>query len=141
MHLLERNPRVIARPICFCGFGCLGLILPGLVALAGCGAISPSAASHSSASGNPTPPTSTSYQVDLSWDIPDSSSDPIVGYNVYRSASGAAHYQLLNNVLNADPTWIDNTVSGGAAYDYIVTSVDKSGVESAPSNTLNLNIP
>jgi len=115
--------------------------LSACLALSGCGALTSSAPAHTSTSGNPTPPPTVSYQVDLSWDIPDSSSDPIIGYNVYRSGSGASHYQLLNNALDADPTWTDTTVEGGTAYDYVVTSVDKSGVESGPSNTINLTIP
>lgn len=118
-----------------------GVVLSGSLALSGCGALTSSTPAHTSTSGNPAPPPSVSYQVDLSWDIPDSSSDPIVGYNVYRSASGVSHYQLLNSALDADPAWADTTVESGTAYDYVVTSVDKSGVESGPSNTINLTIP
>ena len=113
----------------------------GCLMISGCGALTSSTPAHTSTAGNPAPPPSVSHQVDLSWDIPDSSSDPIVGYNVYRSATGASHYQLLNNALDGDPAWTDTTVEGGTAYDYVVTSVDKSGVESGPSNTINLTIP
>jgi hypothetical protein len=38
-------------------------------------------------------------------------------------------------------TYADTTVQAGQIYDYIVESVDPSGVESAPSNTISVTIP
>jgi hypothetical protein len=84
---------------------------------------------------------STAYAVDLTWDAPASSADAVEGYNVYRSASGASAFQLLNTGVNLVTTFTDTTVKSGQAYDYIVTSVDSSGVESAPSNTFDVTIP
>ena len=83
----------------------------------------------------------TAYAVDLTWDAPASSADAVEGYNVYRSASGASAFQLLNTGVNLVTTFTDTTVKSGQAYDYIVTSVDSSGVESAPSNTFDVTIP
>lgn len=83
----------------------------------------------------------TAYSVDLAWDAPVTSVDPVEGYNVYRSASGASAYSLLNTGVNLTAAFTDSTVQGGNAYDYVVTSVDSSGVESAPSNTLAITIP
>lgn len=80
------------------------------------------------------------YAVDLTWQAPASSSDPVVGYNVYRSGSGTA-LQLLNAVVNAATSFADATVQSGASYAYYVTSVDSSGIESVPSNTYSVTIP
>jgi fibronectin type 3 domain-containing protein len=85
----------------------------------------------------------TSYEVNLTWDAPSSSSDPVAGYNVYRSPSGGTSYQQLNTtVLPMTPTtYVDTTVQAGQTYDYIVESVDASGVTSAPSNMASAPIP
>jgi hypothetical protein len=85
--------------------------------------------------------TSGSYQVNLSWDAPSSSSDPVAGYNVYRSPSGAGSYQQVNPSMLTGTTYTDSAVQVGQSYDYIVESVDASGVESAPSNTASAAIP
>jgi Abnormal spindle-like microcephaly-assoc'd, ASPM-SPD-2-Hydin/Fibronectin type III domain len=83
---------------------------------------------------------STSHQVDLSWDAPSSSSDPVVGYNIYRSTGGSS-YQLLNSSPDAQTTYVDNNVVSGTTYDYIVESVDASGNESVASNEATATIP
>jgi hypothetical protein len=82
-----------------------------------------------------------SYAVSLSWDAPASSSDPVAGYNIYRSLSGSSAYELLNSSVDTATTYVDNTVQAGLTYDYIVESVDASGVESAPSNMIVVSIP
>jgi len=81
------------------------------------------------------------YFVNLSWDAPTSSTDPVAGYNVYRSRDGASAYQQLNAAVVTQTTYVDTGVQDGQTYDYIVESVDASGVESAPSNTANVAIP
>jgi hypothetical protein len=81
-----------------------------------------------------------SYEVDLSWDAPTSSPDPVAGYNVYRSPSGASSYQQLNSSVVTQTTYVDTTVQAGQNYDYIVESVDASGVTSVPSNTANATL-
>jgi hypothetical protein len=82
-----------------------------------------------------------SYAVDLSWDAPTSSADPVAGYNVYRSPSGSSTYQLLNSSVDTETTYVDSTVQDGESYDYIVESVDASGVESAPTSPVGVTIP
>jgi hypothetical protein len=86
---------------------------------------------------------STSYEVNLTWDAPTDSSDPVAGYNVYRAPSGGTSYQQLNTtVLPLTPTtYVDTTVQDGQTYDYIVESVDASGGTSAPSNMASVSIP
>jgi len=81
------------------------------------------------------------YQVNLSWEAPTSSPDPVAGYNVYRSPDGASTYQQLNTAVVTQTTYVDTGVQSGQTYDYIVESVDASGMESAPSNTAAVPIP
>jgi hypothetical protein len=85
--------------------------------------------------------TSASYSADLSWDAPTDSTDPVAGYNVYRSPSGGSTYALLNSAVDTLTTYVDSTVQSGDSYDYIVESVDASGVESAPTSPIVVTIP
>jgi fibronectin type 3 domain-containing protein len=78
--------------------------------------------------------------VQLAWDAPASSTDAVVSYNVYRAASGGS-YQKLNTSANAPTSYTDTTVTDGTTYNYEVTSVDASGVESTPSNVYTAAIP
>jgi len=81
------------------------------------------------------------HQVDLSWDAPSSSADPIVGYNIYRSPGGSSTYQLVNSSVDSQTTYVDSTVQTGLTYDYYVESVDPAGVESVPSNEVAATVP
>jgi fibronectin type 3 domain-containing protein len=83
---------------------------------------------------------SSSHQVTLSWDAPSSSSDPVVGYDIYRATSGAT-YELLNSSTDAQTTYIDTTVQANVTYVYYVTSVDYSGIQSSSSNLVTASIP
>lgn len=85
--------------------------------------------------------TSQSHQVDLNWQAPSSSPVTIVGYNVYRAASGTGSYALLNSSVDTLTSYTDTNVQSGASYDYEVRSVDSAGVESGPSNTTAVTIP
>jgi hypothetical protein len=77
------------------------------------------------------------HEVDLSWNAPGSSVDPVAGYNVYRSSDGGTTYQLLNSSVDTATTYADMTVLAGQTYDYIVESVDASGYTSVPSNMIS----
>jgi hypothetical protein len=83
----------------------------------------------------------TSYAVDLSWDPPTETTDPVVGYNILRSPSGSSNYQLLNSSVDNLTTYVDSTVQTGAAYNYVVESVDGSGNVSVPSSAIAVTIP
>jgi hypothetical protein len=83
---------------------------------------------------------SSSYAVDLNWQAPASSSDAVTGYNIYR-ATGSGSYQLLNTSVNQPTSYSDATVQSGTTYNYEVTSVDGSGVESARSSVYTASIP
>ena len=85
--------------------------------------------------------TADSYEVDLSWNPPTSSTDPVAGYDIYRAVSGSSSYQLLNSDVDDVATYTDSTVQNGAAYTYYVESVDASGNRSAPSNLFSVTIP
>jgi hypothetical protein len=80
------------------------------------------------------------FAVDLSWDAPVNSPDPVAGYNVYRAPSGGTMYQLLNPASFTATTYQDPEVVTGDVYDYYIVSVDAAGVESVPSNIVSLTI-
>ncbi len=84
--------------------------------------------------------TGESHEVDLTWDAPTSSADPVAGYHIYRS-SGSSGYQLLNSSLDTQTTYVDSNVQSGVTYDYVVKSVDSSGVESTASNEATATVP
>jgi hypothetical protein len=79
-------------------------------------------------------------QVKLSWDAPSSSPDPVESYNIYRAPSGTNSYQQLNSSAVTQTTYLDSTVQSGSSYDYLVESVDASGVESEPSNMATITV-
>ena len=80
-------------------------------------------------------------EVNLSWDAPESSPDPVAGYNIYRAPGGSASYAQLNPAVVTETTYVDTTVQASQTYDYIVESVDALGVASAPSNMASVTIP
>ena len=82
-----------------------------------------------------------SYEVELTWSAPTSSTDPVAGYNVYRAAGSGSSYQLLNSSVNPDTAYTDSTVQNGTSYTYYVESVDANGNQSTPSNTFSASIP
>jgi hypothetical protein len=130
-------------------------LAPGQTATAGVqfdptvvGAASGTLTISSTSSSNPTATigitgtgTAVSYAVDLSWDAPVDSTDPVAGYNIYRSPGGSSTYQLLNSSVEGLTAYVDSTVQIGTAYDYIVESVDASGVESVPTSPVAVTIP
>jgi fibronectin type 3 domain-containing protein len=88
-------------------------------------------------------PTATRVQVNLTWDAPTNSPDPVAGYNAYRAPDGSTAYALLNAApLALTPTaYTDATIQSAGTYDYIVESVDAKGVLSAPSNMASVTVP
>jgi hypothetical protein len=84
---------------------------------------------------------STSYEVNLTWSAPISSSDPVAGYIVYRAPSGSTSYQQISTSVVTQTAYTDSSVQTGQTYDYIVESVDASGSDSVPSNMASVAIP
>jgi Abnormal spindle-like microcephaly-assoc'd, ASPM-SPD-2-Hydin/Fibronectin type III domain len=85
--------------------------------------------------------TGVSHEVDLSWNPPDSSSDPLAGYQIYRASANSGSFSLLNSSLNTQASYVDTTVQSATTYDYVVKTVDTAGIESPPSNTTTVTIP
>ncbi|HUN86508.1 MAG TPA: choice-of-anchor D domain-containing protein [Terracidiphilus sp.] len=81
------------------------------------------------------------HEVDLSWSAPTPGTDPVAGYNIYRSPSGGTAYQQVGTTKASQTTYMDNTVAGSQTYDYVVKSYDSSGNESTPSNMTSVTIP
>ena len=77
--------------------------------------------------GSPTNP----LEVDLSWSI--NLETDLAGYRVYRSEQKDTPGQLVTPDLLPSPAYRDTSVQPGRLYWYSVTSVDRSGNESAPS--------
>jgi Domain of unknown function (DUF4082)/Abnormal spindle-like microcephaly-assoc'd, ASPM-SPD-2-Hydin len=83
---------------------------------------------------------SVAHQVNLTWNAPSSSPDPIAGYHIYRSV-GSGALQLMNSSIVVQTAYLDTTVTSGTTYDYVVKSVDQNGLESAPSNQIAVTTP
>jgi hypothetical protein len=81
------------------------------------------------------------HEIHLRWNAPSNSSDPVVGYNIYRSSDGGRTFSRLNSSPDARPDYNDRTVANGSSYIYMVKSVDKNGIESGPSNRIRLTVP
>lgn len=76
----------------------------------------------------------TFHSINLLWNAPSTSTVTITGYNVYRGASSAGPFGLMNGSAPvADTSFSDLTVLGGTTYYYEVKSVDLNGTESAPA--------
>jgi hypothetical protein len=93
----------------------------------------PSAASVSG-SGIPAP----QHNVSLSW---NASTSTVVGYNVYRGTQNGGPYIAINTAPAAGTSYIDNSVTAGQTYYYVVTAVDGGGSESVYSNQAPAAIP
>ncbi len=80
------------------------------------------------------------HKVTLAWDAPASSTPPVIGYFAYHGTQSGGPYTLLNSVPIAGTNFVDS-VMGGQAWYFIVTSVDASLVESVPSNEVVVTLP
>jgi pectate lyase len=73
--------------------------------------------------------------VSLDWD--DNGEADLAGYNVYRSLTSGSGYGLLNGSPLTDSNYIDNSVTNGTTYYYVVTAVDSSLNESDDSGEVS----
>ena len=101
-------------------------VIIGFVVLAGAAVDLPPAA--------PTGLTATAGNETISLDWNDNTEGDLDGYNVYRSTAQGGGYGKLNVSLVTDSDYIDDTVTKGIPYYYVVTAVDFNGHESAYSN-------
>jgi fibronectin type 3 domain-containing protein len=81
------------------------------------------------------------HEVDLSWNAPISSPDPVAGYNIYRKTASGGSFVLINPSPDTTVVYVDRTVTSGVTYSYVIKSVDSRGVESGPSNQITVTIP
>ena len=79
------------------------------------------------------------HSVTLSWD--PSTSQSVIGYNVYRGNQSGGPYSLINSSPNSNATATDDHVSAGQTYYYVVTSVSSDSQESMYSNQAGVVIP
>jgi Abnormal spindle-like microcephaly-assoc'd, ASPM-SPD-2-Hydin len=85
--------------------------------------------------------TTVQHQVSLAWSAPSNSTQPVVGYRVYRATGSSTSYTLLNSTLDASVSYVDRAVQSGQSYTYYVTSVNRSGVESVASSKAKATVP
>ena len=78
------------------------------------------------------------HSVAIAW---DAATPAPSGYNVYRGTQSGGPYSKLNASPTTALTFTDNTVSSGATYFYIVTSVAADGTESSFSNQATAVVP
>jgi hypothetical protein len=87
-------------------------------------------------SGNGTP--APQHSVSLSW---NASTSTVAGYNVYRGSQTGGPYVAVNTAPETSTSYIDNSVTAGRTYFYVVTAVDSGGTESVYSNQAQAVIP
>jgi len=73
--------------------------------------------------------------VSLNWN--NNPEGDINGYNVYRSLTSGSGYVKINPSLLSNSDYIDNSVSNGTTYYYVVTAVDTSSNQSGYSSQVS----
>jgi Abnormal spindle-like microcephaly-assoc'd, ASPM-SPD-2-Hydin len=79
------------------------------------------------------------HSVDLSWNA--STSENIIGYNIYRGTTSGGPYSKINAVLDPSTVYTDTSVADGTTYYYVTTAVNSSNGESVYSNQAQATIP
>jgi hypothetical protein len=80
------------------------------------------------------------HDVFLSWSASPTSG--IVGYYVYRGiTSGGESSTPLNSTLISGTSYMDETVTAGTTYYYVVTAVSSDGTQSAASAETEATVP
>jgi hypothetical protein len=78
-------------------------------------------------------------RVDLSWNA--STSQDVIGYNVYRASTSGGPYSKINSVLDSSTVYTDISVVSGNTYYYVTTAVDSNNQESIYSNEAQATVP
>ena len=79
------------------------------------------------------------HSVNLSWNA--STSQNVIGYNVYRGLQSGGPYNKINSVLDPNLAYTDTSVADGTTYYYVTTSVNSNEEESGYSNEAQATIP
>jgi Abnormal spindle-like microcephaly-assoc'd, ASPM-SPD-2-Hydin len=82
---------------------------------------------------------SQNHGVDLSWTA--SSSQNVVGYNIYRGNQSGGPYAKINSSLDSSTSYTDSSVTDGNTYYYVTTAVNSDNEESVYSNQAQATIP
>jgi Abnormal spindle-like microcephaly-assoc'd, ASPM-SPD-2-Hydin len=82
---------------------------------------------------------SQNHSVDLSWTA--SSSQNVVGYNIYRGNQSGGPYAKINSSLDSSTSYTDSSVTDGNTYYYVTTAVNSDNEESVYSNQAQATIP
>jgi hypothetical protein len=79
------------------------------------------------------------HTVDLSWIA--STSQNVIGYNVYRGTTSGGPYTKINSALDPNTAYTDSSVANATTYYYVSTAVNSSNEESGYSNEAQATIP
>ena len=79
------------------------------------------------------------HSVGLSWTA--STSQNVIGYNVYRGTTSGGPYTQINSVLDPSTVYTDTSVADGTTYYYVTTAVNSNNEESVYSNQAQATIP
>jgi hypothetical protein len=79
------------------------------------------------------------HSVSLSWNA--STSQNVIGYNVYRGTQSGGPYTRINPELDPNLDYTDIAVIDGQTYFYVTTSVNSENEESVYSNQAQATIP
>lgn len=79
------------------------------------------------------------HSVSLSWNA--STSQDVIGYNIYRGNQSGGPYAKINYVLDPGTAYTDTSVIDGNTYYYVTTAVNSDNEESAFSNQAQATIP
>jgi fibronectin type 3 domain-containing protein len=81
------------------------------------------------------------HDVMLAWTAVTSAN--VAGYNIFRGTSpGGEGSTPLNSTPVQGTSYIDESVSAGVTYYYVITDVSQNGVtQSAPSNQVSAAVP
>ena len=82
---------------------------------------------------------SQNHSVDLSWVA--STSQNVVGYNIYRGNQSGGPYAKINSSLDSNTAYTDTSVTDGNTYYYVTTAVNSDNEESGYSNQAQATIP
>jgi hypothetical protein len=77
-------------------------------------------------------------ELNLEWQSPESSPEPISGYIVLRSTSAAGPFTALESSPQAQTSYLDSSVEDGSTYYYEVESVGRDDMTSVPTSAYEL---
>jgi fibronectin type 3 domain-containing protein len=76
--------------------------------------------------------------VDLSW---NETSTDVLGFNIYRATIPGGPYALVTAAPVTPSQYLDTQVTAGLSYDYVVTAVSTSEIESDYSAETSTQVP